>query len=104
VNVDEMVKGVHDALAVRRVYGEPIERNGVVVVPAAVVRGGGGGGSDERSNGGGGFGLQARPVGAFVIRGDRVRFEPAVDVTRIVAASLAAFVMVAYLWRPRRRA
>jgi uncharacterized spore protein YtfJ len=96
------VKGVHDALAVRRVYGDPIERNGVVVVPAAAVRGGGGGGSDEHSNGGGGFGLQARPVGAFVIYGDQVRFEPVVDITRIVGASLAALALVAFLWRPHR--
>jgi uncharacterized spore protein YtfJ len=102
VNVDEMVKGVHDALAAKRVYGDPIEREGVVVLPAAAVRGGGGGGSDERSNGGGGFGLQARPVGAYVIRGDRVGFEPVVDVTRIAAAALTALVVIAYLWRPRR--
>jgi uncharacterized spore protein YtfJ len=103
VNVDEMVKGVHDALAVRRVYGDPIEKNCATVVPAAVVRGGGGGGSDNQSNGGGGFGLQARPVGAFVIRGDQVRFEPVVDVTRIVLASLSAITLIAFLWRPRRR-
>ena len=87
----------------RRVYGDPIEKNGSLLVPAAAVRGGGGGGSDSEQNGGGGFGLQARPVGAFVIRGDNVRFEPVVDVTRIVAASLAALVLVAFLWRPRRR-
>jgi uncharacterized spore protein YtfJ len=103
VNVDEMVKGVHDALAVRRVYGDPIEKNGAILVPAAAVRGGGGGGSDSEQNGGGGFGLQARPVGAFVIRGESVRFEPVVDVTRIAAASLAAMVLVAFLRRPRRR-
>jgi uncharacterized spore protein YtfJ len=103
VNVDEMVKGVHDALAVRRVYGDPIERNGVSLVPAAVVRGGGGGGSDNQANGGGGFGLHARPVGAYVIKGDRVWFEPTVDVTRIVVASLTALTLIAFLWRPRRR-
>jgi len=103
VNVDEMVGGVHDALAVRRVYGDPIEKDGTVIVPAAVVRGGGGGGSDSDHNGGGGFGLQSRAIGAFVIGGDRVRFEPTVDVTRIVAASLAALIVVAFLWRPRRR-
>ena len=102
MNVDEMVKGVHDTLAAKRVYGDPIERDGVVVVPAAVLRGGGGGGSDERSNGGGGFGLQARPVGAYVIQNGSVRFEPTVDVTRIAVAALAALTLIAYLWRPRR--
>ena len=103
MNVHEMVKGVNDALAVKRVYGDPVEKNGTTVVPIAAVRGGGGGGSDSDHNGGGGFGVQARPVGALVISGDRVRFEPVVDITRIVAASLAAFVVVAFLWRPRRR-
>jgi uncharacterized spore protein YtfJ len=103
VNVDEMVRGVHDALAVRRVYGDAIEKNGTLVVPAAVVRGGGGGGSDSDHNGGGGFGLQSRAIGAFVIRDDRVHFEPTVDVTRIAIAALSAFVVVAFLWRPRRR-
>jgi uncharacterized spore protein YtfJ len=102
VNVDEMVKGVHDVLAAKRVYGDPIERNGVVLVPAAVVRGGGGGGSDAESNGGGGFGVQSRAVGVYVIEEGRVRFEPAIDVTRIVVASLAALTLIAFLWRPRR--
>ena len=103
MNVDEMIRGVHDALAARRVYGDPIEKNGTVIVPAAVMRGGGGGGSDSDHNGGGGFGVEARAIGAFVIRDDRVRFEPTVDVTRIVAVSLAALVVVAFFRRPRRR-
>jgi hypothetical protein len=37
VNVDEMVKGTHDALGARRVYGDPIVQNGVI--PVASVRG-----------------------------------------------------------------
>lgn len=101
MNVDQMVKGVHDALAVKRVYGDPIERDGVTVVPAAAVRGGGGGGSDNENNGGGGFGLQARPIGAYVIRGGEVEWEPAVDTTRIALAGIAAFVLLALLWRAR---
>ena len=97
MNVDELLGGARDAITVKRVYGEPIERNGVTVVPAAAVRGGGGGGGDERNNGGGGFGLYARPVGAYVITGDEVRWRPAVDSGRL--AALAAFVLVVFLWR-----
>lgn len=97
MNVDELLGGARDAITVKRVYGEPIERNGVTVVPAAVVRGGGGGGGDERNNGGGGFGLDARPVGAYVITGNEVRWRPAVDAGRL--AGLAAFVLVVFLWR-----
>ena len=102
MNVDEMLKGARDAMAVKRVYGDPIERDGVLVIPAAAVRGGGGGGGDERQNGGGGFGLQARPVGAYVIRDGEVEWEPAVDVSRIALAGLGALVLCAFLLRSRK--
>jgi len=83
-NVDEMLAGARDAMAVKRVYGDPIESDGVTVIPAARVGGGGGGGGDSDHNGGGGFGLGARPVGAYVIKDGDVSWQPAVDVNRIV--------------------
>jgi uncharacterized spore protein YtfJ len=101
MNVDELLQGARDAIAVKRVYGDPIERDGVLVVPAAAVRGGGGGG-DDSENGGGGFGLHARPVGAYVIRDGEVEWQPAVDATRIAVSALAALVLVAFLLRGRR--
>jgi uncharacterized spore protein YtfJ len=85
MKVDELLQGARDAITVRRVYGDPIEHEGVIVVPAASVRGGGGGGSDAEENGGGGFGLAARPVGAWVIRDGDVSWRPATDVTRLAA-------------------
>jgi len=84
MNIDQMVAGTHDAINVKRVYGDPIERDGITLVPAAQVRGGGGGGSDSENNGGGGFGVTARPVGAYVIRDGKVSWEPAIDVGRMV--------------------
>ena len=75
-NIDEILGGARDAITVRRVYGEPIEQEGMTVVPAAAVRGGGGGGGDSDGNGGGGFGVAARPVGAYVIRDGEVRLAP----------------------------
>jgi uncharacterized spore protein YtfJ len=84
MNVDEMMTGVRDAMQARTVFSEPIERDGMTIIPAAKVRGGGGGGGDEANNGGGGFGLSATPVGAYVIRGGAVAWEPAIDVNRIV--------------------
>jgi len=57
------------------------------------VRGGGGGGGDTEGNGGGGFGLQARPVGAYVIEGGRVTWKPAIDPARVLLALLAAFAV-----------
>jgi uncharacterized spore protein YtfJ len=84
-NVDELLSGARDAINVKRVYGDPIENADVTVVPAAVVRGGGGGGGDDEGNGGGGFGVQAKPAGAWVIRGGEATWKPAVDLNRIVA-------------------
>jgi uncharacterized spore protein YtfJ len=84
-NVDEMFEGVRDALSVKRVFGEPIEAGGATIVPAAKVGGGGGGGGDSDHNGGGGFGINARPVGAYVIRDGAVTWRPAVDVNRVLA-------------------
>jgi uncharacterized spore protein YtfJ len=83
-NIDEILGGARDAITVRRVYGEPIEQEGMTVIPAAAVRGGGGGGGDLEGNGGGGFGVAARPVGAYVIRDGEVVWRPAVDVNRLV--------------------
>lgn len=84
-DVNELLGGAQDAITVKRVFGDAIETEGVTVIPAAKVGGGGGGGGDNENNGGGGFGLGARPVGAYVIKGDDVRWVPAVDVNRLLA-------------------
>lgn len=84
MNIDEMLTGARDAVTVKRVYGDPIERDGILVVPAAKVSGGAGGGSDAEHNGGGGFGIAAKPAGAWVIKGGEVEWQPALDVNRMV--------------------
>jgi uncharacterized spore protein YtfJ len=99
MNVEELLSGARDAISVRRVYGDPIERDGVVVIPAAGVGGGGGGGGDNEDNGGGGFGLRARPVGAYVIKNGEVTWKPAIDPSRLIAAAIAALA----LWSFTRR-
>jgi uncharacterized spore protein YtfJ len=102
-NVDELLQGARDAITVKRVYGEPIEREGVTVIPAAAVRGGGGGGGDDEQNGGGGFGLAARPVGAYVIRpGGEVEWQPALDLSRVLLAVAALGLMTARVLARRR--
>jgi uncharacterized spore protein YtfJ len=85
MKAEELLLGVRDAITVRRVYGEAIEADGVTLIPAALVAGGGAGGGDEAGNGGGGFGLRARPIGAWVIRDGDVSWRPAVDVTLLAA-------------------
>ncbi|MFI7117358.1 spore germination protein GerW family protein [Amycolatopsis sp. NPDC049868] len=89
MNVDELVKKAKDGLESKMVYGEPYQADGVTVIVAASVGTGGGGGDsrDEkgRSGEGGGFGLSAKPVGAYVIKDGKLRWEPAVDVNRLLA-------------------
>ncbi len=100
---DDILTRVGDRLGVRRVFGEPIERDGVTVVPVAVAIGGGGGGTAPDDQGtGGGFGGVVRGIGVYSISNGQVRFIPAVDTTALVAMGvlLAGLVLRA---RSRRR-
>lgn len=91
-SVLETLRQVVDDTTAGRVFGTPVEHDGVVVLPAAKVGGGAGGGSgtgpapDGRESGGtgGGFGVSAKPMGVFVIGGGKVRWRPAIDVNRII--------------------
>jgi uncharacterized spore protein YtfJ len=103
----ETIAKAQDAVTVRRVFGEPYEKNGLTLIPAATVAGGGGaGGGEDTSQGGsgsgGGFGIAARPVGAYVIRGDEVRWQPAVDLSRVLAQLTLAILGLALLLRRAR--
>lgn len=103
-DIDELLRGAQDAIAAKRVYGEPVERDGVTVIPAASVGGGGGGGGDSEHNGGGGFGLKARPVGAYVISGEKVEWKPAIDVQRLMVGwQVVAGLAVLAGWSLARR-
>ena len=92
--VTDIIERARDVMTVKRVFGEPIQSNGLMLVPVAAVRGGGGGGGGPAPDGsgeagGGGFGVLARPVGAYVIRGDQVEWRPALDTTRLISAAAA---------------
>ncbi|HEX6400677.1 MAG TPA: spore germination protein GerW family protein [Actinomycetota bacterium] len=98
VDVEKTIEGAKEAITVRRVFGEPYEKNGVTVIPAARVQGGAGGGTGEGPEGqgrggGSGFGVNARPVGAFVIKGDEVAWRPAVDVNRAILGAQVVAVL-----------
>ncbi|MBF6354448.1 sporulation protein [Nocardia higoensis] len=99
MKVDEILTAARDAMTVKRVYSEPVERDGTTIIGVAAISGGGGGGSgtdQEGQEGGGvGFGMGAKPVGAYVIRDGQVRWQPAVDVNRLV--TVAGVVTVAAL-------
>jgi len=89
---NSMIEKARDTMSVRRVYGEPYEKDGLVVIPAAAVRGGAGGGTGDAGEAGGegsggGFGMTGRPVGAYQIKDGEVTWIPAADTTRVIVLS-----------------
>jgi uncharacterized spore protein YtfJ len=86
MRVMDVINEAKAAMRASEVFGTPYEKNGVTVIPAARISGGAGGGGDQHDPqaGGGGFGVSSRPVGAFVIKGDEVRWQPALDLNRVI--------------------
>ncbi len=110
VDLIEMVEEAKDALTVRRVFGDPFEKDGVTVIPAARVQGGAGGGTQKDGKNdsvGTGFGLSAKPAGVFVIRDGDVAWRPAIDVNRVILGGqlfgLAALLTVRSILKSRAK-
>lgn len=110
--IDELLSQSHEAFSANRVYSEPYERNGVTLITAAAIRGGlgGGEGEDEEGNAqgsGGGFGMSARPVGAYLVKGDEVSWIPAADTTRVIivaqAVAVIALLVLRSIFKRRRK-
>ena len=102
MQVDDVLSQARDTITVKRVFGEPIERNGMTIIPVANVMGCGGAGSgDSPSEGAGsgvGFGVRATPAGVYVVRGDTLKWEPAVDMGRVIlVGQLVAIVALLVL-------
>jgi uncharacterized spore protein YtfJ len=102
MNANEILEQARDTFTVRRVFGEPIERDGLVLVPVAAVQGGAGAGSGEghqaedapaSTGSGGGWGGTARPVGVYVIDHGKVRWEPTIDVGRVILGAQVVMVV-----------
>jgi uncharacterized spore protein YtfJ len=115
MDVQEVLNHARDAMTVKRVFGDPYEKEGITVIPVANVMGGagaGGGpgvgaqpaGAGEGAVGEGaadagygmGYGLRASPVGVYVIKDGQVEWKPAVDTNRL-ALQRAGVVIVALL-------
>jgi uncharacterized spore protein YtfJ len=95
MRVMDVVNEAKGAMRASEVFGAPYEKDGITVIPAAKISGGAGGGGDQQEPqaGGVGFGVSSRPVGAFVIKDGDVRWQPAVDVNRVILmAQLVAVV------------
>ncbi len=127
MDVRELTSRIGDNLSVRRAFGAAYERDGLLVIPVALVAGGGGGGqgpipasdgsdpasatgadgvagAGDQTGVGGGFGGLIMPIGAYVVKGDQVRWVPAVNATLIALAGLATIRVLARIWSRRRRA
>ena len=110
--VERFIEDARDAISVERVFGTPVERDGMTLIPAAAVRGGSGGGlseatEDAPTGSGAGFGLTARPVGAYRIQEGDVQWIPAADTTRVIVlaeiVAIVALLVIRSVSRRRRR-
>ncbi|MBO3096215.1 hypothetical protein [Cellulomonas dongxiuzhuiae] len=121
-----LTRAAADTFTVRRVFGEPYERDGRVMVPVARVTGmtgsgaGRGDGDVGRADGdgrpeaagrtarqgahgtgdggGGGFAARVRPLGVYELGDDGARWHPAVDVNRAIPGGQIAVTVVASVW------
>jgi len=105
MDVNQELERARSALSAERVYGKPVEKNGVVVIPAAKVTGGAGAGGGveadgSESGGGGGFGVSARPAGALIIEPDgKVRWKGFLDLNRtIIGCQVVLVALFAFGW------
>ncbi|MDE0546938.1 hypothetical protein [Microbacterium sp. C7(2022)] len=80
------------SLGVHSIYGEQVDVDGVRMIPVALACSGFGGGEDTEGNGGGGAGGWAVPIGAYIRRGDDIRFEP--NIISLLAVAIP-FIFVA---------
>jgi uncharacterized spore protein YtfJ len=89
---NELMQQARDALTVKRVFGEPHEKDGMTVIPAASIRVApvadeewrNAGREGSESGSGGGFGLTAKPAGVYVIDGNKARWQPTDDANRVI--------------------
>jgi hypothetical protein len=86
MDLQKIIGQTLDVFSAKRVFSEPYERDGVTILPAASVIGGGGGGGDAEATGTG-YGVLARPIGAYVIRDGEVEWRPAIDRTALIVTT-----------------
>jgi uncharacterized spore protein YtfJ len=134
MNAGNLLEKASENFSVRRAFGAAYEKDGTLIIPVALVAGGGGGGRSRtpaapqdakpeddtaqdatpqdaprldsgRADVGGGLGGVVLPAGVYVVKGDEVRWVPAVDVTVMALVSLCAVrVLAGVLKRSARRA
>lgn len=100
----ERVKpAARDPELVSRVYGEPIEIDGIKLIPVAAVHRCGRQSSGDEGGKCGCSCVSVRPVGLVVLRDGRVGWKPAFDVNRLVLMLAALLGLFFLLGRRRAR-
>ena len=111
MDMDQVLDHARDAMTVKRVFGDPYEKDGLTIIPVANVMGGAGAGGgtgkvtaadaaageaaamgDATARTGGpeagygmGYGVRATPAGVYVIKAGEVVWKPALDMNRLTA-------------------
>jgi uncharacterized spore protein YtfJ len=117
MDVHEVLNHARDAMTVKRVFGDPYEKDGLTVIPVANVMGGAGGGGGSsagvpagtgdavatdgapESGYGIGYGLRATPAGVYVIKDGEVEWKPALDVNRVALQRTGAIIAGLFVLR-----
>jgi uncharacterized spore protein YtfJ len=118
MDVHEVMNHARDAMTVKRVFGDPYEKDGITVIPVASVMGGAGAGGgtrpgatpeDASEEGAGegagdagygmGYGLRATPAGVYVIKDGEVEWKPALDTSRVVMWRAGVVIMALLVFR-----
>jgi uncharacterized spore protein YtfJ len=105
IDLDTLLAQARDSMTVKRVFGEPIERDGLMVIPVANVMGGFGSGRGDPQSAnnrsvGAGFGVRATPAGVYVVDNGRVRWEPALNLNAVIlGGQIVAIVLFLTLRR-----
>jgi uncharacterized spore protein YtfJ len=109
MDLQDVLNHARDTMTVKRVFGDPFEKDGTTVIPVANVMGGAGGGGGQGpmlppdgapadgagggSGSGAGYGLRVTPAGVYVIRAGEVEWKPAVDANRIAVQRTIGMVV-----------
>ena len=116
MDIHEVLNHARGAMTVKRVFGDPYEKDGVTVIPVANVMGGAGGGGGSSAgvpagNGdavadgapesgyGIGYGMRATPAGVYVIKDGEVEWKPALDVNRVALQRTGAIIAGLFVLR-----
>ena len=110
MTLKELVGGLQDASTVKRVFGDPIERDGALVIPVASLVGGFGGGqgptagpkadaAENQVSWGGGGGWSASPAGVYVVKDGTTSWYPAVNANRTILFGMLTGMVALLVFR-----